>query len=230
MNEGGAVPMAARSIAGIPGNTEIMMVGCLRTPHTVTEYPVSYRDVYADTRFGASMFSRMGVQAGSVVMCTSGSSEYAHFWPYQLAVESLNACVAIGENFMFDAGRAEMFMRRLPIKVAFGVTDAILNGMGALNLDVAKAFAPAEVICARDGAADRLAALGFSPWRMVSLGVAFGFVSPQGETFHDREEWLIEEAKGELLITAVTPRAKPVVRLPTGVKGSVNADHAFSLA
>ncbi|WP_139810041.1 hypothetical protein [Sphingomonas azotifigens] len=221
--------MAARSLAGIPGNTDIMIVGCLRTPHLVTEYPVSYRDVDADARFGAAMFGKMGVVPGSMVMCTSGSSEYAHFWPYQLAVESLEACVAIGENFIFDAGRAEMFMRRFPIKVAFGISDAILDGMAALNLDTRKAFAPAEMICARDGAADRLAALGFAPWRMVSLGIAFGFVSPEGETFYDRDEWLIEEANGELLITALQNRASPVVRLRTGVKGSVSASHDFTL-
>lgn len=222
--------MATRPISGIPGNTETMIIGCLRTPHMVTEYPVSYRDVDADTKYGAAMFQRMGVDTGSVVMFTSGSSEYAHFWPYQLAVETLNGCVAIGENFIFDAGRAEMFMRRLPVKVAFGITEAILDGMIAMNFDIATAFAPAQVICARDGAADRLAALGFSPWRMVSFGVAFGFVSPQGETFYDRDEWLIEEARGELLITAIKARAKPVVRLPTGVAGSVDADARFSLA
>ena len=222
--------IATNSIAGIPGNTEIMIIGCLRTPHVVTEYPVSFRDVDADAKFGASVFRRLGVGAGSMVLFTSGSSEYAHFWPYQIAAGALDGCAVIAENFMFDAGRSEMFMRRLPIKLAFGITEAILDGMVALNLDIATAFAPAEVICARDGAADRLRALGFAPWRMVSFGVAFGFVSPDGETVYDRDEWLIEEARGELLITALQGRAKPVVRFPTGVCGSVDADHNFSLA
>jgi len=207
-----------------------MLVGCIRTSHATMAYPISFRDAHADAAFGMRMFEQMGVSAGSMVMVTSGSSEYAHFWPYEIAVSQLNACVAIAENFIFDAGRSEMFMRRLPIKVAFGITDAILDGMDALKLDAAKAFAPAEVICARDGAATRLQDLGFAPWRMVTFGPAFGFVSPEGETFYDTAEWLIEEARGELLITARNARALPLVRLPTGVRGSVDSDHKFALA
>lgn len=215
---------------GSAGDERTMMIGCIRTPHAVMSYPVSFRDVYADALFGMRIFQRMGVAKGSVVMVTSGSSEYAHFWPYQVAVEQLEGCVAIAENFMFDAGRSEMFMRRLPVKVAFGITDAILDGMSALNIDTAQAFTPAEIICARDGAATRLQELGFAPWRMVSFGPAFGFVSPEGGTFYDTDEWLVEDGGGELLITAVNGRALPLVRLPTGVRGSVDSDHNFSLA
>ncbi|GAA0333040.1 hypothetical protein GCM10009087_49060 [Sphingomonas oligophenolica] len=222
--------VAVKPIMGSATDERVMMHGCIRTSHAVMSYPMSFRDVHADSLFGMRMFREMGVQAGSMVMFTSGSSEYANFWPYEVAVSNLEACVAIAENFIFDAGRSEMFMRRLSIKVAFGITNAILDGMGALKLDVVKAFEPAEVICARDGAADRLKELGFSPWRMVSFGPAFGFVSPQGETFYDADEWLIEEVGGEFLITARATRALPLVRLPTGVKGSVNSNGQFTLA
>ena len=222
--------VAAKPIMGSATDERTMMVGCIRTPHAVISYPVSFRDVHADAAFGARMFTKMGVEAGSVVMFTSGSSEYAHFWPYEIAVSDLEACVAIAENFIFDAGRSEMFMRRLPVKVAFGITEAILDGMDALKLDTVKAFTPAGLICARDKAADRLKALGFSPWRMVTFGPTFGFVSPEGETFYDTDQWLIEEVNGELLITARTARALPVVRLRTGVAGSVDENHRFTLA
>jgi len=215
---------------GDAADDRTMMVGCLRTLHGARSYPVSFRDVHADAAFGTRMFQRLGVTSGSVVMVTSGSSEYAHFWPYEIAVAQMEGCVAIAENFIFDAGRSEMFMRRLPIRVAFGITDAILDGMAALKLDAAKAFAPAGIICARDGAADRLRDLGFKPWRMVTFGPAFGFVSPEGETFYDTDEWLIEEAGGELLITACKARALPLVRMPTGIRGTVNGDHQFTLS
>lgn len=213
--------VAAKPIMGSATDERVMMIGCIRTSHAVMSYPVSFRDVHADAAFGARMFRTMAVEAGSVVMFTSGSSEYANFWPYEVAVSDLEGCVAIAENFVFDAGRSEMFMRRLPVKVAFGITDAILDGMDALKLDAKTAFTPAGLICARDGAADRLKALGFSPWQMVSFGPAFGFVSPSGETFYDNDEWLLEEAGGELLITARSARALPLVRLRTGVAGSV---------
>lgn len=221
--------VVAKPIMGSATDTRVMFHGCIRTAHGVASYPVSFRDVHTDALFGMVMFERMGVAAGSMVMVTSGSSEYAHFWPYQIAVANLNGCVAIAENFIFDAGRSEMYMRRLPVKVAFGITEAILDGMTALNLDAVKAFSPAEVICARDGAADRLKALGFAPWRMVNFGPAYGFVSPQGETFYDADEWLIEAAHGELLITARQPRALPLVRMPTGIKGQVDGQGRFLL-
>jgi hypothetical protein len=222
--------VAAKPIIGSATDERIMMYGCIRTSHGVTSYPVSFRDVHADSLFGMTIFQKMGVEPGSIVLFTSGSSEYAQFWSYEISVANLEGCVAVAENFIFDAGRSEMFMRRLPIKVAFGITDAILDGMAALNLDLVKAFQPAGSICARDGAADRLKELGFAPWRMVSFGPAFGFVSPDGETFHDQDQWLIEEAGGELLITSRQARALPLVRLPTGVGGSVDASGRFSLA
>ncbi|MDR7157091.1 hypothetical protein J2W40_003939 [Sphingobium xenophagum] len=219
-----------KPIMGSPADDSLMMIGCIRTVHGTRSYPVSFRDVHADSRFGMTVFERMGVGAGSTVLVTSGSSEYAHFWPYQIAVAELEGCVAIAENFIFDASRSEMFMRRLPIKVAFGISDAILNGLDSMNLDVVKAFTPTDAICARDGAADRLTALGFKPWRMVSFGPAYGFVSPKGETFYDDREWLLEEADGELLISARTARALPLVRMPTGVRGTVNEEHQFTLS
>lgn len=219
-----------KPIMGSPTDDSVMMIGCIRTAHATCSYPVSFRDVHADSRFGMSMFERMGVGPGSTVLVTSGSSEYAHFWPYQIAVMELEGCVAIAENFIFDAGRSEMFMRRLPIKVAFGISDAILNGMDSMNLDIATAFAPAEAICAREGAADRLQALGFAPWRMVSFGPAYGFVSPDGETFYDDQEWLLEEMGGELVISARTARALPLVRMPTAIRGTVDDKHQFTLS
>lgn len=222
--------VAAKPIMGSATDERVMMHGCIRTSHAVISYPVSFRDVHADSLFGMHIFQKMGVEPGSMVMFTSGSSEYAQFWPYEISVANLEGCVAIAENFVFDAGRSEMFMRRLPIKVAFGITDAILDGMAALKLDAVKAFQPAGLICARDGAADRLKELGFAPWRMVSFGPAFGFVTPDGETFYDQDQWLIEEVGGELVITARRARALPLVRLPTGVRGSVDADGRFSLA
>jgi len=132
------VNVAAKPIMGSATDERTMMVGCIRTPHAVISYPVSFRDVHADAAFGARMFTKMGVEAGSIVMFTSGSSEYAHFWPYEIAVSDLEGCVAIAENFIFDAGRSEMFMRRLPVKVAFGITEAILDGMDALKNDEKK--------------------------------------------------------------------------------------------
>ena len=57
---------------------------------------------------------------------------------------------------------------------------------------------------------------------MHPIGPLWAFESPQGDgARYDESEWLIEEHAGELLLTAVAPRACPLVRLRTGVQGRV---------
>jgi hypothetical protein len=223
-------PMTVTSVSPEPGlNAAPWMVGCLRADRLTLPHPMSARDIAADARFADMFFERIGIGEGAMVLFTSGSSEYAQFWPYEQALEARNACVAVAENLLFDAGRSEMFMRRLPIELAFGIGDQILDGMAAMNLDIAKAFASTPLICARDGAADRLRDLGFSPWRMVSFGPAFGYVSPDGTSVHDDDEWLLEAPAGEILISAKNARAHSLVRYPTGVRGSVARSGGFAL-
>jgi hypothetical protein len=205
------------------------MVGCIRTAGLALPHPMSKRDIAADVLFATTVFDAMGIGAGSTVLFTSGSSEYAQFWPYEQALETLGACVAIGENLPFDAGRSEMFMRRLDIDLAFGTGSEVVDGMAMMGLDAAKAFAPAKLICARDSAVGKLRELGFAPWRMVAFGPAFAFVAPDGTTLYDRDEWLLEAPAGELLISARKARANPLVRFPTGIKGTVDEQGQLQL-
>ena len=199
------------------------MVGCLRTAGLALPHPMSKRDIDADVKFATTVFGAMGIGAGSTVLFTSGSSEYAQFWPYEQALENLGACTAIGENLFFDAGRSEMFMRRLDIDLAFGPGAEIVDGMAVMGLDAKTAYTPAKLICARDSAVGKLSELGFDPWRMVAFGPAFAFVAPDGTIYYDSNEWLLEERAGELLISARQARANPLVRFPTGIKGSIDA-------
>lgn len=205
------------------------MVGCLRTGGLALPHPMTARDIAADVRFATTIFDAMGIGAGSTVLFACGSSEYAQFWPYEQALETLGACVAVAENLPFDAGRSEMFMRRLSIDLAFGVGLEIVDGMKMMGLDAAAAFQPAKLICARDAAAGRLAELGFTPWRMIAFGPAFAFVAPDGTTWYDRDEWLLEAPAGELLISARQARGNPLVRFPTGVRGTIDAAGTLQL-
>ncbi len=206
------------------------MVGCLRIAGLALPHPMSARDIAADVRFATRLFGEMGIGAGSTVLFVSASSEYAQFWPYEQALENLGACVAVADNSPFDAGRSEMFMRRLDIDLAFGIGLNVVDGMKMMGLDAATAFKPAKLICVRAEAGDQLASLGFSPWRMVAFGPAFAFVAPDGTTYYDREEWLLEAPAGELLISAKQARGNPLVRFPTGVKGSIDEAGTLRLA
>ena len=206
------------------------MVGCLRTADGPLPHPMSARDIAADIRFATSIFGKMGIGAGATVLFTCGSSEYAQFWPYEQALETLGACVAVAENLPFDAGRSEMFIRRLKIDLAFGIGREIVDGMAMMGLDTAAAFKPAALICARDSAAATLVELGFAPWRMVDFGPAFAFVAPDGTTYYDRDEWLLEAPDGDLLISARQARGNPLVRFATGIAGSIDDAGALRLA
>ena len=209
---------------------EPWMIGCIRTAQLTIPHPLTARDIDADSAFARSMFEHMGVASGSTILFTSASSEYGQFWPYEQAIEAMGACVAVAENLIFDAGRSEMFMRRLDIDLAFGISEAILDGMQMMQLDTATAFGRAKKICARVGAADRLNQLGFKPWRLVEFGPAFGFVSPEGQSFYDRNEWMIEAPSGEVLISACKARGDPVIRFPTGVRANIDQDGGFQLS
>jgi hypothetical protein len=205
------------------------MIGCIRTGSLTFPHPLTARDIAADAKFAKTMFGKIGIAAGATVLFTSASSEYGQFWPYEQALETLGACVAVAENLNFDAGRSEMFMRRLDVELAFGVGSAILDGMQMMGLDAATAFARAGKICARAEAAGRFEEMGFKPWRLVNFGPAFGFVSPTGESFYDRDEWLIEAPVGEVLISARVARGNPLIRFPTGVSATIDGDGGFRL-
>ena len=205
------------------------MIGCIRTGQLTIAHPLTARDIDADVNFAASIFGLMGIGEGATVLFTSASSEYGQFWPYEQALESLGACVAVAENLTFDAARSEMFMRRLAIDLAFGIGQPILDGMTMIGLDVASAFGRAGTICARVEAANQFEQLGFKPWRMIGFGPAFGFVAPDGRTYHDREEWLLEAPAGELLISARRARGNPLVRFATGVRATIDETGDFRL-
>ena len=205
-------------------NDNVAVVACFPAKGMRLAYPLSHRDVEADTRWARRFLTSVGVVAGDTVAVSAACSELGHFWPYECAIEALEACVAMAENVSFDARRTEMFLRRFEVRAAFGISDEILKGLEMAELPLHKTFASTPLIFARDGAAERLKKAGLDPWRMVTLGPLFAFVSPQGEVHYDEDEWLLESFGGEVHVSARKPRAKPLFRMPVGVAGQAPAD------
>ncbi len=210
---------------------DLLMVACFQTKGLRLAYPLNRRDVEADIRWARRFLSSVGVVAGDTVAVSAACSELGHFWPYECAIEALDACVAMAENVSFDARRTEMFLRRFEVRAAFGISDEILNGLEMADLPLYKTFASTPLVFARDAAAERLRKAGLDPWRMVTLGPLFAFVSPRGEVHYDEEEWLLESIGGEVHVSARQPRAKPLFRLPVGVAGQAPAgEHGWRFA
>jgi hypothetical protein len=205
-----------------PDGDRLWMVGCLRIAGLSLPYPLSERDMAADIKFARNFFQKFEIGSGFRMLFASGSSEYAQFWPYEAALESLGACVALADNHVFDAGRSEMFIRRLDVAGAFGIGEQVLIGMKQMGFDLAKVFSKVPLIFARDAAADELKALGLSPWKMVSLGPCYAYIAPDGTSFHNKDEWLLESIDQNILVSSRHARANSFVRLPTGVKGHVD--------
>ena len=203
---------------------DLLMVACFNTKGLRLAYPLSHRDVEADTRWARRFLASVGIVAGDMVAVSVACSELGHFWPYECAIEALDACVAMAENVSFDARRTEMFLRRFKVRAAFGVSDEILNGLEMADLPLHKTFALTPLVFARDASVERLRKAGLEPWQMVTLGPLFAFVSPQGEVHYDQDEWLLESIGGEVHVTARQPRAKPLFRLPVGVAGVAPVD------
>lgn len=203
---------------------DLALVSCFAARGLRMAYPMSHRDIEADTRWGERFLASVGVVAGDTVAVSVACSELGHFWPYESAVERLNACVAMAENISFDARRTEMFLRRFQVRAALGVSEEVLNGLDMAGLSLHKTFASTPLVFARDGAADRLQQAGLAPWRMVTLGPLFAFVSPQGKVHYDQDEWLLESIGGEVHVTARQSRALPLFRLPIGIKAEAPAN------
>ena len=205
------------------------MIGCLRNANGNTPHPLSAGNIASDAAFAKKMFHLWGIGAGSTVLLTSGSSELAQFWPYEVALVDMETCLAVAENLPFDAGRSEMFLRRLRVDLALAVGVPVLDGLVAMGFDIAQVYRQAKLIVARADAHERLRQAGLSPWRLVEFGPAFGFVAPDGETFHDNTEWTLDAPNGEILISSRQSRAHRLTAWPTGVYGRVDASGAFHL-
>lgn len=226
--EASSASVVGQSDSGRPFFTkhdgDLAMVSCFSARGIRLPYPLSHRDVEADTRWGCRFFSSVGVVAGDTVAVSVACSELGHFWPYECAIERLDACVAMAENISFDARRTEMFLRRFQARAAFGVSEQVLNGLDMAGLPLHQTFASTPLLFARDAAADRLKQAGLNPWRMVTLGPLFVFVSPQGQVHYDQDEWLLESIDGEVHVTARKPRAQPLFRLPMGIQAQAPSD------
>ncbi|HKY92870.1 MAG TPA: hypothetical protein VJM11_17595, partial [Nevskiaceae bacterium] len=198
-------------------------IGAVRGPGLTLPYPVSYRDLHHDTTVAAELLGRMGLSRGGLLLMIAGGAEWAQTAAYERACTRLGAVWAPAMPLPHDAYRVEMFLRRFAFQAVFGITPWILDGLEAEQHDLAKVFGGVPTLIARPGAWERLRAAGLSPWRLHALGPLLAF-EPPGESalLYDASDWAVEAQGGQLVVTSRASRACAVVRLPTGVKGSVD--------
>lgn len=203
-------------------------VGAAGSNEGLIEYPVSNRDVAADTTWAMKRLTAMGVTAGSLVDLVHNYREGGQFWPYYRAANELGAPVLNGMATPWDVGRTEMYTRRFDLQVLMGVSSDTVEGLKAFGHSPAEVLARPALLCAREPAASALEAEGLRPWRMTLLGPIL-LVAPSGEGApYDASEWTVEtDAEGRLLVTSGPHRAARFERLDTGLRGRVEGGLVF---
>lgn len=208
-----------------PAPDALILIGRIKLAGAIMPYPMHRRDIDADTEWALSLFKTMDMRDDVLSLFVSAGAETAQVWPYENAAQRLGAPLSFAENSPFDAYRVEMFLRRFPIQVAFGITHAIVQGLLDAGHDLRKAFGSAQHVVAHHDAWPLLQAANVPAWRLISLGATYAIEPPTGGgARYDQREWFVEEKGGELLLTSLASRAAPFVRMHTGVRGTVVID------
>jgi hypothetical protein len=205
-----------------PQQDPVVTIGRIALPGRTLPYPMSRRDIESDTEWALGLLRSMAIHDRQLVLFVSGGAETVQMWPYQNAAMRLGAPQAFAENSPYDAYRVEMFLRRFPLQLAFGVTRAVLQGLSDAGHEPGAVFARAGHVVAHADAWRELRDAGVPAWRLISLGPTYAIEPPEGGgASYDRREWLAEESNGEILLSSLAPRACPLAALQTGVKGTV---------
>lgn len=193
------------------------------TGATVLPYPLSRRDMEADTQWAHSVLERAGLGPGRQVLFIGSGAQWAQDWPYQNAAMRLGGVASYAESSPFDAYRVEMFTRRFPIHTVLGLSGNVLDGLEQSGHDIAKVFGGVHAIFAFPDARKRLVQKGVKSWTQLDLGIGYAFSPPEeNEAVLDNTEWLAESLNGGLSLSARNSRASPFVRFKPGVLAEVN--------
>ena len=196
-------------------------IGLLRLPGGVQPYTVSLRDIEHDTAWARSVFERMGIRSGVPMHLIGAGCDNEILWPYENALIGMKVPFGVAEPVAIDAPRSDMFLRRFRMQAVMGLSGELVNAFVAMGRDLKALLGHSTVVALPDAAA-ALRAAGLEPWVMHPIGPIWAFESPERDgARYDESEWLIEEDAGELLLTAVAPRASALTRLRTGVRGTV---------
>lgn len=183
---------------------------------------LSLRDVHADSDWAKQVLTRMGVRAGMLTMMIGGATDQGRLWPYDKALLRLESTFVMSDAGPYDCTRMEAYLRLFKFDAALNISAANLAGLEGLGHKPEKLFGRIPILAADPAAASKLRACGLQVWSMQSIGPLFAIEAPgESGARYDQSEWLVESYDGELCVTALGHRATPWVRLPTGVRGTV---------
>jgi hypothetical protein len=186
------------------------------------DWPVSNTEIERAMGGAMATLSGLGVASPARALWCSVMSESAHFWPMMIGTMINGAVFSLADATRADALRVAMFARSLDLHAAFGINDAILDGLDDLDRAYGEVFGAIDVIGARPGAYERLVAAGLAPHWFVLCGPAIAIsTEPGGAARVDAGEWSLDADGDRIVISSLKPRAKTFERAPTAVRGEL---------
>ena len=182
-------------------------------------FEIGWDDWQRDTVWARAVLAEHGVGRGSGLVVVGGMAESPWFDPFETAARELGAPYSIGEIYAFEAFRAGLYIRGLPITMLFGIDRAVAEGLGDV---LAEVMARVPVIVARPGAVSLLTAAGAQPFVVTRVGPAMAVECPHRSGAHlNSAEWSLTERGGELFISTASPRAHRVTEAAVGLSGTL---------
>jgi len=206
-------------------STELWGVGSFAVGDRILPYPVSKDDHNRDIGSAMKAVSSLGIHEQSRALVLSMLSEAAQYWPVQIGLLITKAQFSLADASRFDAFRTAMFLKAMHYDVVLGINTDVLDGLDDLGHSYPDVFGKSPVLAARAGAYERLRDAGLSPRWWLHVGPTVAVECDQLAGAHvDGNEWQLDVADGEILLTARNPRAAVVDRLATGVRGEIVTD------
>ena len=191
-------------------------------------WPVSHTEIERAMGGAMGTLADLGANAGAHVLWCSVLSESAHFWPLMIGTMIGGGVFSLADATRADALRVAMFARRLHLQSVFGVNEEILDGLDDLGRSYREVFDGVEVVGARPGAYERLAAAGLTPHWFVLCGPAVAIATePGGPARVDASEWSLAADGDRILVTSRQPRTTTFDHTPTAIRGRLVDDASF---
>jgi hypothetical protein len=206
--------------------TALWGVGCYDAPHGRVGWPIGHDEIGRDMGHASARLQALGIAAGDRVLFCSLLSEAGQFWPFIVGTMLAGAQLSCADATAGDAARVAVLLRHMPFRAVVGVDDELLDGCDERGLAYDELFAGVEVLAARPGAYERLAAAGLAPYRFALCGPAVALATGPGEPASVvADEWQLDAGTdGTVLVTNLAPRATTFDRTAVAARGALTDD------
>jgi hypothetical protein len=182
---------------------------------------ISHQEIGRDIGVAVNVLSDLGL-AGKRVLWCSMLSQAGQFWPYTCGTVMAGGKLSCADSTYGEAMRVSMFLRLMDYDAVFGVTEALLDGIEALDLAPIEVFGGVRLLGAHPGAYERLLARRLAPLHFAVCGPALAIGrEPGGPAYVANGEWELTTAGDRVCISSLGERAQPFIRTPIALRGTI---------